>query len=169
MTAGQDPGETAEDTSTGAESLDDLLAELPHLTDGDIMALAGFRAGEDVAVLMAARGRAEAAIAGAGRGAALARARDTIARWAEKVGGGETSGFLGGTDGLRRLDQRMDAIPAVLDATLAYAGAGILEPADVAVLTAAWGELEAGGDELDLDAIAEQAAPDPDDPSGARL
>ncbi len=169
MTAGQDPERPAESTSAGAAPLEDLLAELRHLTDGDIMALAGFRAGEDAAALASARGRAEAAVTGAGRDAALAKARDTIARWAEKVGGGEVSGFLGGTDGLRRLDQRMDAVPAVLDAALAYIGTGIVGEVDVAVLTAAWEELEAGDGEADLDAIAEQAAADPDDPSGARL
>ncbi len=160
----------ADDTPTGAEILDDLLDELPHLTDGDIMALAAFRSGEDAAALSAARERAEAAVSAAGRDADLGKARDKVARWAEKVGGGEVSGFLGGTDGMRRLDQRMDAIPTVLDAALAFVGAGVVDDADVATLTAAWNELEAGDeDEQDLDALAEGASADPDDPSGARL
>jgi hypothetical protein len=164
------PAAGADDARTGAEALEDLLDELPHLSDGDIMALAGFRAGEDTASLAAARERAEAAVAAAGRDAELAKARDNIARWAEKVGGGEVSGFLGGTDGLRRLDQRLDAVPTVLDAALVYVGAGVVDDADAALLTAAWGELEAGdADEPDLDALAEGASADPDDPSGARL
>ena len=155
---------------TGAEALDHLVAELPHLTDGDIMALAGFRSGEDATALEAARARAEVAVADAGRHAELAQVRDTVARWAEKVGGGEVSGFLGGTDGLRRLDQRIDAIPPVLDAALAYVGTGVVADPDAAILTAAWDELEAGADDApDLDEIAEQAAADPDDPSGARI
>jgi hypothetical protein len=160
----------ADDAPTGADSLDDLLGELKHLTDGDIMALAAFRSGEDAAALSAARERAEATVSASGREADLAKARDTIARWAEKVGGGEVSGFLGGTDGMRRLDQRMDAIPTVMDAALAYVGAGVVDGADAATLTAAWNELEAGdADEPDLDALAEGASADPDDPSGARL
>jgi hypothetical protein len=162
------PGE--DDARTGADALDDLIDELPHLTDGDIMALSGFRAGEDAEALTAARERAEAAVSAAGRDADLAKARDKIARWAEKVGGGQVSGFLGGTDGLRRLDQRMDAIPTVLDAGLAYVGAGVVDDADALTLAAAWNELEAGdADETDLDALAAGATSDPDDPSGARL
>lgn len=164
---GQPP---ADEPPTGAASLDDLLDQLPLLTDGDIMALAGFRAGEDTAAIEAARGRVEAAIAEAGRAGELAKARDRVARWAEKVGGGEVSGFLGGTDGLRRLDQRLDAVPVVMDAALAFVGRGVADDADATVLTAAWDELEAGDeDEPDLDALAEGAAADPDDPSGARL
>jgi hypothetical protein len=160
----------AEEPATGADALDGLLAQLPLLNDGDIMALAGFRAGEDAAVLDGARGRVEAAIADAGRTDKLAAARDRVARWAEKVGGGEVSGFLGGTDGLRRLDQRLEAVPVVMDAALAYVARGVADDADAAVLTAAWDELEAGDDdEPDLDALAEGAAADPDDPSGARL
>jgi hypothetical protein len=160
----------ADEAPTGADLLDALLDELPHLTDGDIMALAAFRSGEDAAVLSAARERAEAAVSAAGRDAELGKARDKIARWAEKVGGGEVSGFLGGTDGMRRLDQRMDAIPAVLDAALAFMGAGVLDATDVVTLTAAWNELEAGDeDEPDLDALSQEASADPDDPSGARL
>jgi hypothetical protein len=160
----------ADDARTGAEALDDLVDRLPRLTDGDIMALAGFRSGEDAAALDAARGRAEAAVAAAGREPDLAKARDKVARWAEKVGGGEVSGFLGGTDGLRRLDQRMDAVPVVMDAALAFVGRGVVDDADASLLTMAWSELEAGdADEPDLDALAEGAAADPDDPSGARL
>ena len=160
----------ADDARTGAEALDDLVDQLPHLTDGDIMALAGFRSGEDAAALDAARGRAEAAVAAAGREPDLAKARDKVGRWAEKVGGGEVSGFLGGTDGLRRLDQRMDAVPVVLDAALAFVGRGVVDDADASLLTVAWAGLEAGDeDEPDLDALAEGAAADPDDPSGARL
>ena len=182
MTGAPDPaqgGEAAVDAAsdagaaapaTGAESLDDLVAQLPHLTDGDIMALAGFRSGEDASAIAGARARAEAAVVAAGRDDALARARDSVARWAEKVGGGEVSGFLGGTDGLRRLDQRIDAVPVVMDAALAYVGRGVVDDADAALLAAAWSELEAGdADEPDLDALAEGAAADPDDPSGARL
>ncbi len=168
MTA-QDPA-PAEEPRTGAEALDDLLEQLPLLTDGDIMALGGFRSGEDAEALAAARGRAEAAVAGAGRDGELATARDAVARWAEKVGGGEVSGFLGGTDGLRRLDQRLEAVPVVMDAALAFVGRGVVDDADATVLTAAWDELEAADeDEPDLDALAEGAAADPDDPSGARL
>ena len=159
-----------DDARTGADALEDLVDELPHPTDGDIMALAAFRSGEDADALAAARDRAEKAVAGTDRQEALAKARDKVARWAEKVGGGEVAGFLGGTDGLRRLDQRMDAIPTVLDAALAYAAAGVLDDADAMTLTAAWNELEAGDDdEPDLDALAEGASVDPDDPSGARL
>jgi hypothetical protein len=160
----------ADDARTGLEALDDLVGQLPHLTDGDIMALAGFRSGEDAAALEAARGRAESAVAAAGRDGDLAKARDRVARWAEKVGGGEVSGFLGGTDGLRRLDQRIDAVPVVMDAALAFVGRGVVDDADAAALSTAWVELEAGDEEEpDLDALAEQAAADPDDPSGARL
>lgn len=160
----------ADGAPTGAEALDDLTGRLPHLPDGDIMALAAFRSGEDAAALDAARARAEAAIATAGREPDLAKVRDTVARWAEKVGGGEVSGFLGGTDGMRRLDQRIDAVPVVMDAALAFVGRGVVDDADTALLTTAWAELEAGDeDDPDLDALAAGAAADPDDPSGARL
>ena len=170
MTAGDVLAPGPDDARTGAEALQDLLDELPHLTDGDIMALAAFRSGEDADALAAARDRAEKSVAGSDREGGLAKARSTIARWAEKVGGGEVSGFLGGTDGLRRLDQRMDAIPTVLDAALAYAAAGLLDETDATALAAAWNELAAGDDdEPDLDALAEGASVDPDDPSGARL
>ncbi len=164
------PEQAPDDVRTGVESLDDLVARLPHLADGDIMALAGFRSGEDAAAIEAARARAEAAVVAAERGEALGKVRDTVARWAEKVGGGEVSGFLGGTDGLRRLDQRIDAVPVVMDAALAFVGRGVVDDADATALSAAWVELEAGDeDEPDLDALAEQAEADPDDPSGARL
>jgi hypothetical protein len=160
----------ADDGRTGVEALDDLVDQLPRLTDGDIMALAGFRSSEDATALDAARGRAEEAVAAAGRERELAKVRDRVARWAEKVGGGEVSGFLGGTDGMRRLDQRIDAVPVVMDAALAFVGRGVVDDADASLLTTAWAELEAGDeDEPDLDALAEEAAADPDDPSGARL
>ena len=151
-------------------TLEDLLAALPTVNDGDVMALAAFRAGEDPAALDAARARAEAAVAAAGNEAALASARSRVERWAEKTGGGEVAAFLGGTDGMRRVAMRLEAAPAVLDAALAAVAGSAITADDAAVLGAAWGELEAGDDdEADLDALAEAAGADPNDPSGARI
>lgn len=151
-------------------TLDDLLAALPTVNDGDVMALTAFRAGEDVAAIAAARTRAEAAVAAAGSQDQLAKARSRVERWAEKTGGGEVAAFLGGTDGMRRVAMRLEAAPAILDAALAAVAGPAIGDDDAAVLTAAWGELELGDqDDADLDALAEAAGADPDDPSGARI
>jgi hypothetical protein len=148
----------------------DLLEALPTINDGDVMALTAFRAGEDADALAAARARAEAAVAAAGRGDALAAARSRVERWAEKTGGGEVAAFLGGTDGMRRVALRLEAAPAILDAALAFVAGGDISDDDAAVLGAAWGELGAGDDDdADLDALAEAAGADPNDPSGARI
>jgi hypothetical protein len=151
-------------------TLEDLLETLPMINDGDVMALTAFRAGEDAGVLAAARARAEAAVASGGGSDALAKARVKVERWAEKTGGGEVAAFLGGTDGMRRVALRLQAAPTVLDAALAFAAGTGISDDDAATLTAAWSELELGDqDDADLDALAEAAGADPDDPSGARI
>jgi hypothetical protein len=151
-------------------TLDDLLETLPTINDGDVMALTAFRASEDEAAIAAARTRAEAAVTAAGRQDQLAKARTRVERWAEKTGGGEVAAFLGGTDGMRRVALRLEAAPAVLDAALALAAGTDISDDDAATLAAAWGELELGDqDDADLDALAESAGADPNDPSGARI
>jgi hypothetical protein len=151
-------------------TIDDLLETLPTINDGDVMALTAFRAGEDAGAIAGARTRAEAAVAAAGRADELAKARTKVERWAEKTGGGEVAAFLGGTDGMRRVALRLEAAPAILDAALAFVAGPDLSDDDAATLTAAWRELELGDqDDADLDALAEAAGADPNDPSGARL
>jgi hypothetical protein len=151
-------------------TLEGLLETLPTINDGDVMALSAFRAGEDVDAIAAARTRAEAAVTAAGTQDALAKARSKVERWAEKTGGGEVAAFLGGTDGMRRVALRLEAAPAILDAALACVAGTDISDDDTATLTAAWGELELGDqDDADLDALAEAAGADPNDPSGARI
>ena len=151
-------------------TLEDLLETLPTINDGDVMALTAFRAGEDVEAVTAARTRAQAAVTAAGRTDALAKARSKVERWAEKTGGGEVAAFLGGTDGMRRVALRLEAAPAILDAALAFAAGSDISDDDATTLTAAWGELELGDQgDVDLDALAEAAGADPNDPSGARI
>jgi hypothetical protein len=151
-------------------TLDDLLETLPTINDGDVMAITAFRAGEDLDAIAAARTHAEAAVTASGSQDKLAKARSKVEKWAEKTGGGEVAAFLGGTDGMRRVALRLDAAPAILDAALALAAGADISDEDAATLMAAWRELELGDqDDADLDALAEAAGADPNDPSGARI
>ncbi len=162
MTASTDP----------AQRLDDLEALLPHLTDGDLLALAAYASGDDRGILDATRGRVDAAARAAGRGPALDAALDKLRRWAMK-NPYTAAGVLGVTDGTSRLALRMSALPALLDAITALATGDAADPADAALLTGPWDELERPGeglgDEADLDVEEALEAVHEDRTDGARL
>jgi hypothetical protein len=169
-------GEAAEDGPTTpadpALRLDDLEALLPHLTDGDLLALAAYASGDDRSARDAARVRVDAAARAAGRAPALDAALDKLRRWAMK-NPYTAAGVLGVTDGTSRLALRMNALPGLFDAITGLAAGGSADPDDVALLTEPWEELETPGeglgDEADVDVAEALEAAHADRDDGARL
>jgi len=155
-----------------AMRLDELVALLPHLTDGDLLALAAHGSDADRAALDAVRGRVDAAARAAGRAPALDAGMERLRRWTMK-NPYTAAGVLGVTDGTSRLALRMSALPALVDAVTALAAGGSVDPADAARLLEPWDELERPGeglgDEADLDVEEALEAVHEDRDDGARL
>jgi hypothetical protein len=169
------PNEPAEGGAAAADPavrLDDLEALLPHLTDGDLLALAAYASGADRADRDAARAQVDAAARAAGRGAGLDAALDKLRGWAMK-NPYAAAGVLGVTDGTSRLALRMNALPGLFDAVTGLAAGDGADPVDVALLTEPWEELEAPGeglgDEADVDVAEALEAAHADREDGARL
>ncbi len=152
--------------------LDELVALLPHLTDGDLLALAAHGSDDDRAALDAVRGRVDAAARAAGRTPALDAGMERLRRWAMK-NPYTAAGVLGVTDGTSRLALRMSALPALVDAVTALAAGDTGDPADAARLLEPWDELERPGEgldeEADLDVAEALHAVHEDRDDGARL
>jgi hypothetical protein len=155
-----------------AMRLDELIALLPHLTDGDLLALAAHGSDADRAALDAVRGRVDAAARAAGRAPALDAGMERLRRWTMK-NPYTAAGVLGVTDGTSRLALRMSALPALVDAVTALAAGDAVDPADAARLLEPWDELERPGeglgDEADLDVEEALEAVHEDRDDGARL
>jgi hypothetical protein len=167
------PAEPASTPATDpAMRLDELVALLSHLTDGDLLALAAYGSGDDRADLDAARDRVDAVARAAGRGPALDAALEKLRSWAMK-NPYTAAGVLGVTDGTSRLALRMSALRALLDAVTALAAGDAADPADASLLTGPWDELEGPGeglgDEADLDVEEAMEAVHADRDDGARL
>ncbi len=118
-------------------SVADLLADLPYLDRGELLALAGAQKNEQAARRAAWRAVEDAAASRDG-GRDLDRLRDEVAGWATRLGAivGDEAGS--GLVDLMLADVRRAAAPAVLDAAAALLYRDDLSEPDRAVLLAAW-------------------------------
>ena len=114
----------------------DLLAELPYLDRGELLALAGARKKHQAARRAAWRAVEDAASQDRGRG--LDRLRREVAAWATRLGAivGDEAGS--GLADLMLADVRKAAAPTVLDAAAALLYQDDLSESDRAVLLDPW-------------------------------
>ncbi len=115
----------------------DLLAELPYLDRGELLALAGAQKRDPVARRAAWRA-IESAAGSQDGGRELDRLRHEVATWATRLGAivGDEAGS--GLADLMLADVRKAAAPTILDAAAALMYADDLSEADRAVLLDPW-------------------------------
>jgi len=115
----------------------DLLAELPYLDRGELLALAGAQK-KNQAARRAAWRTVESAARSQDGGRELDRLRHEVAVWATRLGAivGDEAGS--GLADLMLADVRRAAAPAILDAAAAMMYADDLSEADRAVLLDPW-------------------------------
>jgi hypothetical protein len=118
------------------DDVEDLLAELPYLDRGELLALAGAQKKNQAARRAAWRAVEDAASQDGGRG--LDRLRHEVAAWATRLGAivGDEAGS--GLADLMLADVRKVAAPTILDAAAALMYADDLSEADQAVLLDPW-------------------------------
>ena len=135
MLAGQRWG--GDVTETRIDEVEDLLAELPYLDRGELLALAGAQQKEQVARRAAWRAVENAAASRDG-GRSLDRLRHEVAAWATRLGAivGDEAGS--GLADLMLADVRKAAAPTVLDAAAALLYQDDLSESDRAVLLDPW-------------------------------
>jgi len=123
-------------TETRMDEVADLLAELPYLDRGELLALAGAQKKEQVARRAAWRAVEDAASRDGGRG--LDRLRHEVAAWATRLGAivGDEAGS--GLADLMLADVRKAAAPTVLDAAAALLYQDDMSESDRTVLLAPW-------------------------------
>ncbi len=124
-------------TETRMDEVADLLAELPYLDRGELLALAGAQKRNQAARYAAWRAIENAAVSQDG-GRGLDRLRHEVAAWATRLGAivGDEAGS--GLADLLLADVRKAAAPTVLDAAAALMYADDLSEADRAVLLDPW-------------------------------
>lgn len=115
----------------------DLLAELPYLDRGELLALAGAQRRDQVA-RRAAWQAVESAAGTQDGGRELDRLRHEVAAWATRLGAivGDEAGS--GLADLMLADVRKAAAPTILDAAAALMYGDHLSEADEAVLLDPW-------------------------------
>ena len=124
-------------TETRIDEVEDLLAELPYLDRGELLALAGAQQKDQVARRAAWRAVENVAASRDG-GRSLDRLRHEVAAWATRLGAivGDEAGS--GLADLMLADVRKAAAPTVLDAAAALLYQDDLAESDRAVLLDPW-------------------------------
>ena len=124
-------------TDTRMDDVADLLAELPYLDRGELLALAGAQKQQQAARRAAWRAVEDVAASRDG-GRSLDRLRHEVAAWATRLGAivGDEAGS--GLADLMLADVRKAAAPTVLDAAAALMFQEDLSESDRAVLLDPW-------------------------------